>query len=141
MQNFSARTGISLPADSTDGYQIPPGLPQNDFCLIMQSAGRCELVPNASAPLTGDEPQLRYDGAQIGHLIIPICDGHHLLGRLVSEPFAITKLHFAPANELARSLPVHPDTLMRAVQSVPVVSQTNIMEAANLVHTLVQHVV
>jgi len=30
---------------------------------------------------------------------------------------------------------------MRATQSVPVVSQTNIMEAANLVHTLVQHVV
>src|SRR5438552_12697408 len=37
MQNFSARTGISLAADSTDGYQIPPGLPQNDFCLLMQN--------------------------------------------------------------------------------------------------------
>src|SRR5438270_11194778 len=141
MQNFSARTGISLAADSTDGYQIPPGLPQNDFCLIMQNFGRCEMVPTSAAPPQGEEPQLRYDGAQIGHLIIPICDGHHLLGRLVSEPFAVTKPDFATVYELARALPVHPDNLMRAVQSVPVVSQTNIMEAANLVHTLVQHVV
>src|SRR5438309_1828483 len=141
MQNFSARTGISLAADSTDGYQIPPGLPQNDFCLIMQNFGRCEMVPNAAAPLRGDEPQLRYDGAQIGHLIIPICDGRHLLGRLVSEPFAVSKPDFATVYELARALPVHPDNLMRAVQSVPVVSQASIMEAANLVHTLVQHVV
>src|SRR5438105_10569566 len=31
--------------------------------------------------------------------------------------------------------------MRRAVQSVPVVSQTNIMQAAKLVHTLVQHVV
>src|SRR5437660_7731318 len=134
MQNFSARTGISLAADATDGYQIPPGLPQNDFCLIMQNFGRCEMVPNASSPLHGDEPQLRYDGAQIGHLIIPICDGRHLLGRLVSEPFAVTKPDFATVYELARALPVHPDNLMRAVQSVPAVSQSNIMEAANLVH-------
>jgi diguanylate cyclase (GGDEF)-like protein len=141
MQNFSARTGISLAADAADGYQIPPGLPQNDFCLIMQNFGRCEMVPTSAAPPQGEEPQLRYDGAQIGHLIIPICDGHHLLGRLVSEPFAITKPDFATVYELARALPVHPDNLMRAVQSVPVVSQTNIMEAANLVHTLVQHVV
>ena len=141
MQNFSARTGISLAADSTDGYQIPPGLPQNDFCLIMQNFGRCEMVPNAAAPLHGDEPQLRYDGAQIGHLIIPICDDRHLLGRLVSEPFAVSKPDFATVYELARALPVHPDNLMRAVESVPVVSQAHIMEAANLVHTLVQHVV
>ncbi len=141
MQNFSARTGISLAADSADGYQIPPGLPQNDFCLIMQNFGRCEMVPTSAAPPQGEEPQLRYDGAQIGHLIIPICDGHHLLGRLVSEPFATTRPDFATVYELARALPVHPDNLMRAVQSVPVVSQTNIMEAANLVHTLVQHVV
>src|SRR5947209_13139679 len=141
MQNFTARTGISLAADSTDGYQIAPGLSQNDFCLIMQNFGRCEMVPNSSAPPHGDEPQLRYDGAQIGHLIIPICDGRHLLGRLVSEPFATTRPDFATVYELARALPVHPDNLMRAVQSVPVVSQTNIMEAANLVHTLVQHVV
>ena len=141
MKNFSARTGISLAADATDGYQIPPGLPQNDFCLIMQNFGRCEMVPNASAPLHGDEPQLRYDGAQIGHLIIPICDDRHLLGRLVSEPFAVSKPDFATVYELARALPVHPDNLMRAVESVPVVSQAHIMEAANLVHTLVQHVV
>src|SRR5256885_6685052 len=141
MQNFSARTGISLAADSTDGYQIPPGLPQSDFCLIMQNFGRCEMVPNSSAPPNGDHPQLRYDGAQIGHLVIPICDGRHLLGRLVSEPFGLTHPDFATVYELARTLPVHPDNLMRAAQSVPVVSQTNIMEAANLVHTLVQHVV
>ena len=135
MKNFSARTGISLAADATDGYQIPPGLPQNDFCLIMQNFGRCEMVPNASAPLHGDEPQLRYDGAQIGHLIIPICDDRHLLGRLVSEPFAVSKPDFATVYELARALPVHPDNLMRAVESVPVVSQAHIMEAGNLVHT------
>jgi diguanylate cyclase (GGDEF)-like protein len=141
MQNFSARTGIALAADSTDGYQIAPGLPQNDFCLIMQNFGRCEMVPNSSPALHGDEPQLRYDGAQIGHLIIPICDGRHLLGRLVSEPFAVSKPEFATVYELARALPVHPDNLMRAVQSVPIVAQASIMEAANLVHTLVQHVV
>src|SRR5438876_954595 len=141
MQNFSARTGISLAADSADGYQIPPGLPQSDFCLLMQNFGRCEMAANSSAPPTADEPQLRYDGAQIGHLIIPICDGRHLLGRLVSEPFAVARPDFATVYELARALPVHPDNLMRATQSVPVVSQTNIMEAANLVHTLVQHVV
>jgi len=34
LQNFSARTGIALAADSADGYQIPPGLPQNDFCML-----------------------------------------------------------------------------------------------------------
>ena len=141
MQNFSARTGISLAADSADGYQIPPGLSQNDFCLLMQNFGRCEMVPNSTAPPTLDGPQLRYDGAQIGHLIIPICDGRHLLGRLVSEPFAVSRPDFATVYELARALPVHPDNLMRATQSVPVVSQTSIMEAANLVHTLVQHVV
>src|SRR5437588_2617186 len=107
----------------------------------MQNFGRCEMVPNSSAPPAGNEPQLRYDGAQIGHLVIPICDGRHLLGRLVSEPFSVSKPDFATVYELARALPVHPDNLMRAVQSVPVVSQTNIMEAANLVHTLVQHVV
>ena len=116
MQNFSARTGISLAADSADGYQIPPGLPQNDFCLIMQNFGRCEMVPNSAAPPAGNEPQLRYDGAQIGHLVIPICDGRHLLGRLVSEPFAVSKPDFATVYELARALPVHPDNLMRAVQ-------------------------
>src|SRR5439155_839431 len=44
MQNFSARTGITLAADSADGYQIPPGLPQSDFCLLMQNFGRCELT-------------------------------------------------------------------------------------------------
>src|SRR5207245_10537630 len=141
MKNFSARTGISLAADSTDGFQIPPGLPQNDFCLIMQNFGRCEMVPSASAPLHGDEPQLRYDGAQIGHLIIPICDDRHLLGRLVSEPFAVSKPDFATVYELARALPVHPDNLMRAVQSVPVVSQSKIMEAAKLVNTMEMHVV
>jgi diguanylate cyclase (GGDEF)-like protein len=141
LQNFSARTGISLAADSADGFQIPPGLPQNDFCLIMQNFGRCEMLPSAAAQITNDEPQLRYDGAGIGHLIIPICDGRHLLGRLVSEPFAITKPDFATVYELARSLPVHPDNLMRAIEDVPVVSQTSIMEAAKLVHTLVQHVV
>src|SRR2546428_2880429 len=139
MENFAARTGISLAADSADGYQIAPGLPQNDFCLIMQNFGRCEMVPNSSAPPHGNEPQLRYDGAQVGHLIIPICDGRHLLGRLVSEPFALSKPDFATVYELARALPVHPDNLMRAVQSVPVVSQPNIMEAAHLVHPLVQH--
>jgi diguanylate cyclase (GGDEF)-like protein len=141
LQNFQARTGISLAADSADGYQIPPGLPQSDFCLIMQNFGRCEMVPTSASPPNGDQPQLRYDGAQIGHLVIPICDGRHLLGRLVSEPFALTRPDFATVYELARALPVHPDNLMRAVQSVPIVSQTNIMEAANLVHTLVQHVV
>jgi diguanylate cyclase (GGDEF)-like protein len=141
MQNFQARTGISLAADSADGYQIPPGLPQNDFCLIMQNFGRCEMVPNATPPPSGDHPQIRYDGAQVGHLVIPICDGRHLLGRLVSEPFAATRPDFATVYELARALPVHPDNLMRAVQSVPVVSPTSVMEAANLVHTLVQHVV
>src|SRR5438045_9707610 len=99
------------------------------------------MCPNASAPHHGDEPHLRYDGAQIGHLIIPICDGRHLLGRPVSEPFAVARPDFATVYELARALPVHPDNLMRATQSVPVVSQTNIMEAANLVHTLVHHVV
>ncbi|TME73621.1 MAG: hypothetical protein E6I46_11805, partial [Chloroflexi bacterium] len=116
-------------------------MPQSDFCLLMQNFGRCEMAANSSAPPTADEPQLRYDGAQIGHLIIPICDGRHLLGRLVSEPFAVARPDFATVYELARALPVHPDNLMRATQSVPVVSQTNIMEAANLVHTLVQHVV
>src|SRR5437764_11518613 len=141
MQNFQARTGISLAADSADGYQIPPGLPQNDFCLIMQNFGRCEMVPNATTPPNAEHPQIRYDGAQIGHLVIPICDGRHLLGRLISEPFAAARPDFATVYELARALPVHPDNLMRAAQSVPVVSQTNIMEAANLVHTLVQHVV
>ena len=141
MQNFQARTGISLAADSSDGYQIPPGLPQNDFCLIMQNFGRCEMVPNATAKPNGDQPQIRYDGAQIGHLVIPICDGRHLLGRLVSEPFSVSKPDFATVYELARALPVHPDNLMRAVQSVPIVSPTSVMEAANLVHTLVQHVV
>ena len=64
MQNFSARTGISLAADSADGFQIPPGLPQNDFCLIMQNFGRCEMVASSSAPPNGNEPQLRYDGAR-----------------------------------------------------------------------------
>src|SRR5260370_11006107 len=107
MQNFSARTGISLAADSADGYQIPPGLSQNDFCLIMQNFGRCEMVPTSSATPLGEEPQLRYDGAGIGHLIIPICDGHHLLGRLVSEPFAVTKPAFATVYELARALTFH----------------------------------
>jgi diguanylate cyclase (GGDEF)-like protein len=141
IQSFTARTGISLAADSTDGYQIPPGLPQNDFCLILQNFGRCEMMPNSSAPPTVDEPQLRYDGAQIGHLVIPICDGRHLLGRLVSEPFAAARPDFATVYELARALPVHPDNLMRATQSVPVVSPSSIMEAANLVHTLLQHVV
>src|SRR5207244_1603322 len=119
MQNFSARTGISLAADATDGYQIPPGLPQNDFCLIMQNFGRCEMVPNAAAPLRGDEPQLRYDGAQIGHLIIPICDGRHLLGRLVSEPFAVSQPDFATVYALARALAVHPDHLLRGQASLP----------------------
>ena len=57
MQNFSARTGISLAADSADGYQIPPGLPQSDFCLLMQNFGRCEMVPNSSAPALVDEPR------------------------------------------------------------------------------------
>ena len=128
MQNFSARTGISLAADSADGYQIPPGLPQSDFCLLMQNFGRCEMAANSSAPPTADEPQLRYDGAQIGHLIIPICDGRHLLGRLVSEPFAVARPDFATVYELARALPVHPDNLMRATQSVPVVSQTNSLQ-------------
>src|SRR2546423_732501 len=141
MQNFSARTGISLAADSADGYQIPPGLPQSDFCLLMQNFGRCEMAAISPTPPTAGEPQLRYDGAQIGHLIIPICDGRHLLGRLVSEPFGLTLPHFATDYELARTMPVHPDNLMRAAQSVPVVSQTNIMEPANLAHTLVQHVV
>ena len=141
MQNFQARTGISLAADSTDGYQIPPGLPQNDFCLIMQNFGRCEMVPNASTPPNGDQPQIRYDGAQVGHLVIPICDGRHLLGRLVSEPFSATRPDFGTVYEVARALPVHPDNLMRAVQSVPTVAPNGVMEAANLVHTLVQHVV
>jgi diguanylate cyclase (GGDEF)-like protein len=141
MQNFTARTGISLAADSADGYQIAPGLPQNDFCLILQNFGRCEMMPNSSATPALDGPQLRYDGAQIGHLVIPICDGRHLLGRLVSEPFAVSRPDFATVYELARALPVHPDNLMKATQSVPVVSQTSIMEAANLVHTLLQHVV
>src|SRR5207245_5550400 len=109
--------------------------------MLMQNCGRGETAANSSAPPTADEPQLRYDGAQIGHLIIPICDGRHLLGRLVSEPFAVSKPDVATVYELARALPVHPDNLMRAVESVPVVSQAHIMEAANLVHTLVQHVV
>ncbi|HEY8736369.1 MAG TPA: diguanylate cyclase [Candidatus Dormibacteraeota bacterium] len=141
LQNFSARTGIALAADSADGYQIPPGLPQNDFCMLMQNFGRCQMVPTSSAPPDLDGPQLRYDGAQIGHLVIPICDGRHLLGRLVSGPFAVAPPDFATVYELARSLPVHPDNLMKAAQMVPIVPQTNIMEAANLVHTLVQHVV
>jgi len=137
LQNFSARTGISLAADSADGYQIPPGLSQNDFCMLMQNFGRCEMVPNASAPPASTEPQLRYDGAQIGHLVIPICDGRHLLGRLVSGPFAVSRPDFATVYELARSLPVHPDNLMKATLEVPIVSPTDIMEAPNLVHTLV----
>jgi len=141
LQNFSARTGISLAADSADGYQIPPGLPQSDFCLIMQNVGRCEMSAGAASQITKDEPQIRFDGAQSGHLIIPICDGRHLLGRLISEPFAVAKPDFASIYELARSLPVHPDNLMRAAQAVPVVSQTSIMEGANLVHSLVRHVV
>src|SRR5579864_688578 len=141
MQNFHARTGISLAADSADGYQIAPGLPQSDFCLIMQNFGRCQMVPTAAAAVNGEEPQIQYDGAQIGHLVIPVCDGHHLLGRLVSQPFAANRPEFATVYELARALPVHPDNLMRAVQSVPIVSPAAVMEAANLVHTLVQHVV
>src|SRR5438067_12693356 len=109
MQNFSARTGISLAADSADGYQIPPGLPQSDFCLLMQNFGRCEMAANSSAPPTADETQLRYDGAQIGHLIIPICDGRHLLGRLVREPLAVARCDLATVYALARALRVHPE--------------------------------
>src|SRR5207245_10489146 len=80
-------------------------------------------------------------GLPTAHPIIALGDGLHLLGALFSEPFAVTQPDFATVYELARALPVHPDNLMRAVQSVPVASQPNIIEAANLVHTLVQHVV
>jgi diguanylate cyclase (GGDEF)-like protein len=140
LANFAARTGVHLGADAADGYQIPPGLPQTDFCLLLQNFGRCELGHAAS--LNGMEnPQLRFDGAQVAHLVIPIRDGRAALGRLISEPFAVARPDFPTVYELARALPVHPDNLMKAVEEVPVVSQTEIMEAANLVQTLVQHVV
>ncbi len=140
LQNFLARTGISLGADAADGYQIPPGLPPPDFCLLLQNFGRCELG-RGSVPTGLDEPQLRFDGAQIAHLVIPIRDGTHPLGRLISAPFAVAPPDFPTVYELARALPVHPDNLMRAAGEIPVVSQAEIMEAANLVQTLVQHVV
>ncbi len=141
LQNFSARTGLPLAADAADGYTIPPGLPQPEFCLLLQNFGRCEMFTASSPPLNNHEPQLRFDGAQIGHLVIPICDGSKALGRLVSAPFAVAQPDFATVYELARALPVHPDNLMKAAAEVPVVSQAEIMDAANLVQTLVQHVV
>jgi diguanylate cyclase (GGDEF)-like protein len=141
LQNFSARTGIALTADAADGYQIPPGVPQPDFCLLMQNFGRCAMVPEATPTNNIQHPHIRFDGAQIGHLVIPICDGKHTLGRLVSAPFAVAPPEFSTIYELARALPVHPDNLMKAAIDVPVVQQAQVMEAANLVDTLLQHVV
>jgi diguanylate cyclase (GGDEF)-like protein len=138
LQNFTDRTGIGLAADSADGYQIPPGLPQTDFCLLMQNFGRCELGRHSA---NGHEAMLRFDGAEVAHLVVPICDGKHMLGRLISAPFAVRPVEFESVYELARDLPVHPDKLMKATQQVPVVSQASILEAANLVQTLMQHVV
>jgi diguanylate cyclase (GGDEF)-like protein len=140
LQNFSARTGIQLGADAADGYQIPPGIPAPDFCLLLQNFGRCELA-HATSQNGVETPQLRFDGAQVAHLVIPIRDGTHSLGRLISEPFAVTAPDFRTVYELARSLPVHPDNLMRAAGEIRVVPPGDIMEAANLVQTLVQHVV
>lgn len=140
LQNFSARTGISLAADAADGYQIPPGLPQSDFCLLLQNFGRCELGRKTPSAL-GDEPQLLFDGGPIGHVVIPVHADGVAIGRLISAPFAVRVPDFPIIYELARSLPVHPDNLMKAAAEVPVVSQSLIMEAAHLVHTLVKHVV
>ncbi|TMD16168.1 MAG: diguanylate cyclase [Chloroflexi bacterium] len=140
LQNFYARTGVQLGADAADGYQIPPGVPAPDFCLLLQNFGRCELG-HSTASLNGEIPQLRFDGAQVAHLVIPIRDNSHALGRLISEPFAVASPDFPTVYELARSLPIHPDNLMRAVGEIRVVAPGEIMEAANLVQTLVQHVV
>src|SRR5207244_13292306 len=68
-------------------------------------------------------------------------DGSKALGRRVSAPFAVSQPDCATVYDLARTLAVHPDNLMKAAAGVPVVSQAEIMEAANLVQTLVQHVV
>ena len=141
-QNFSARTGIALGADAADGYHIPPGLPQTDFCVLLQNFGRCELGRHTISPNgTGDEPQLRFDGADIAHLVIPIRMGGQPLGRLISSPFAVARPEFPTVYELARALPVHPDNLMRAASEIPIVPRGDVMEAAHLVRTLVEHVV
>jgi diguanylate cyclase (GGDEF)-like protein len=140
LQNFAARTGISLAADAADGYQIPPGLPQSDFCLLLQNFGRCELGRKTPTAV-GDEPQILFDGGPIGHVVIPIHVDGTAIGRLISGPFAVRTPEFPVIYELARSLPVHPDNLMKAAAEVPVVSQAVIMDAAHLVHTLVKHVV
>ena len=104
LQNFYARTGVQLGADAADGYQIPPGVPAPDFCLLLQNFGRCELG-HSTASLNGEIPQLRFDGAQVAHLVIPIRDNSHALGRLISEPFAVASPDFPTVYELARSLP------------------------------------
>ncbi len=141
LQNFSARTGIVLSADAADGYQIPPGLPKTSFCLLLQNFGRCELANTWTGQDGFDEPQLRFDSRPIAHLVIPIRDGGQPLGRLISAPFAVAPPDFPSVYELARALPVHPDNLMKAAAEIPVVPQTEILEAGHLVHTLIKHVV
>src|SRR5207245_9016111 len=108
--------------------------------LILQNYGRCTLGLNHPG-LLADDPQLRFDGGPIVHVVIPIRVHGTPICRLISGPFAVRPPEFPVIYELARSLPVHPDNLMKAAAEVPVVAQSVIMDAAHLVHTLVKHVV
>ncbi len=141
LQNFTARTGVGINVEAPDGHAIPPASKPASLCLLLQNFGRCAMG-NPSAVAEGREGvfPIRYDAGPIGHLIIPIQAGGRVLGRLVSEPFAVAPPDFPTFYQIAKALPVHPDNLMSAALEVPVVDKEAVREAAGLLRAVVAHV-
>jgi diguanylate cyclase (GGDEF)-like protein len=142
LANFKARTGIGMNVDAPDGHAFPPVSKPANLCLLLQNFGRHGLVnPTAAVEARDGSAHIVYDAGPIGHLIVPLEVNGQLLGRLVSEPFAVAPPDFPTFYQIARALPVHPDNLIKAALEVPLVDKATVQEAGSLLRAVVDHVV
>jgi len=139
LQNFTARTGLPMHIITLDSHPVPPVPRPADLCALLQTFGRCALT-NPGMPAPDGTPLIRFDAGPIGHLIIPIEEGARVVGFLVSAPFAVSAPDFPTFYEIAKALPAHPDSLMKAALEVPVVAEDTVRETADLLRAVLGHV-